>query len=482
MNHTTSPQSAARTRAGVTLALVVGAVGIYKAIESMTSPALPILQEELNASRAEIAWVLTGVLLTGPVVTPVIGRLGDLYDKRRVLLGVLCIVGAGTLLSALSVSMPMLIAGQLLQGVGLGTVPLAVGIMRDTQSASRLKFGNGLMVGVIFACTALAMLVAGPIADRLDYHWLFWMPFAVLVVAIVAAWVLVPSCPSNSSGRHVDLLGAALFGGSLATLLIGFTYAPEWGWTSYRFVALVVGSVVLFAIFVAVELRSVDPLVDVRILASHEVIVASGLMVMAGFTINLFFVMIPMQVQQPASTGYGFGASGTTTSAILVPGVLMGALAPVAGWIEARVGRRAAAAIPPILTAASFLLMIASPGALPLVVAAMLVCGFSTGIGITQAMNIIATSVPEDRVSAFSGMNFVVKAVGSTSGVQIAASILSTDAASAHDAPAWSAFLTVFAVGVGLATAALLLVLTLRPSRDAGAGAPSPAEPVEATV
>jgi MFS family permease len=427
----------------------------------MTSPALPLIQNELDASRAQIAWVMTGILLTGPVVTPVIGRLGDLYDKRKVLLAVLAVVGVGTLISALSVSMPMLIVGQLLAGFGLGTVPLAVGIMRQTQTEARMKSGNGIMVGTIFAFTALAMLVAGPIADHFDYNWLFWLPFALLLAMIAAVWILVPSCPATRGGQRLDLLGASLFGGSLATLLIGFTYAPDWGWASYRFLGLVVLALLLFAAFVAVELATADPLVDVRILGSHHVVVASFLMMTSGFTINLFFVMLPMQVQQPVETGYGLGASSTLTSYLLVPGVLIGTAAPLASWFEARLGRRVATVLPPLLASSSFLLMTASAGRLPVVAAAMLLCGFSCGIGITQALNIVATSVPEDRVGAFSGINFVIKAIGSTSGVQIAASILSTDAASASESPSWHAFLTVFAVGGAVSLVAVLLALTM---------------------
>ncbi len=164
----------------------------------MTSPALPILQAELGASRASIAWVLTGVLLTGPIVTPIVARLGEIWDKRRVLLGVLVIVTIGALVSALSASMPMLIAGQMLQGFGLSTVPLAVGIMRETQSVERTKAGNGIMVGAIFGSTALAMLVSGPIADNLHYSWLFWFPFFLLILIIAAVWWLVP----RLAGKH----------------------------------------------------------------------------------------------------------------------------------------------------------------------------------------------------------------------------------------------------------------------------------------
>jgi len=348
----TGGPAARRARAGAILAVVVGAVGTYKGIESMTSPALPILQEELGASRAEIAWVLTGILLTGPVVTPIIGRLGDIWDKRRVLLGVLAIVGLGTVVAALSASMPMLIAGQLLQGFGLSTVPLAVGILRETQSPTKVELGNGIMVGTIFGATALAMLIAGPIADHLHYSWLFWFPFVVLVTVMVAVWRLVPPCPPTASGRRLDVLGAVLFGGALAVVLVALTNAPDWGWHSARFLGLVGVSVVVAVVFVVVELRAEDPLVDLRVLVGRQVLVAVSLMVMAGFMLNALLVSIPMQMQQPVQTGYGLGATATLTSFVLVPGILIGTTAPAAAWFAHRIGMRATSVLSAAITLA----------------------------------------------------------------------------------------------------------------------------------
>ncbi|MBI0374786.1 MFS transporter [Streptomyces albiflaviniger] len=439
------------------MALVIGAVGIYKAIESMASPALPILQGELGASRAEIAWVITGVLLTGPVVTPLVGRLGDIYDKRTVLLCVLSIVGVGTLTSALSFSMPMLIIGQLLQGFGLSTVPLAVGIMKETQSEERLKFGNGLMVGAIYACTALAMLVAGPIADHLHYSALFWFPFIVLAAMIVLSWRLVPSCPP-AAGRstHIDFIGAALFGGGLAAFLVALTKAPDWGWTSTGFLSLVGLAVMLLVTFVFAELKIREPLVDVRILGSRQVAAAVVLMIVAGLVINIFFISVPMQVQQPTSTGYGLGATGTMTSLILVPGTLIGTAAPVVSWIERTVGIRLATLCGPGIMAVGFLCAVQSAGSVGLTAASMLCAGLGSGIAIAQAMNLVVAAVPADRVGAFSGLNFVAKAIGSTSGAQVSASILSTDAAEANQAPGWSAFNAVFLFGLAFTVIALI--------------------------
>lgn len=473
--------SAQRAQAGVILAVVIGAVAAYKGLESMTSPALPILQAELGASRASIAWVLTGVLLTGPIVTPIVARLGEIWDKRRVLLGVLVIVTIGALVSALSASMPMLIAGQMLQGFGLSTVPLAVGIMRETQSVERTKAGNGIMVGAIFGSTALAMLVSGPIADNLHYSWLFWFPFFLLILIIAAVWWLVPASPANMSHGRIDLLGSALLGAGLSVLLLAFTYAPDWGWTSIGFLALLGAALGLLFVFGLAELRISDPLVDVRLLAHHSVFTAAGLMVMAGFCINAMLVAVPMQIQQPTGTGYGLGASATLTGFMLVPAMLIGTTAPLATWIEHKLGQRTATIVGPVSIAAAAFSLMASAGNFTMVLTGLLLVGFGCGISITQAMNLVVSGVPPERVAAFSGLNFVVKAVGATSGAQIAASILSTDAAAASDSPSWAAFNAVWLMCAGMCIATLILGLTIKNRRSStdssAAGAAGTATP-----
>lgn len=435
-------------RLGVCLTITVGAVGIYKAIESLVSPALPIIQAELGATRAEAAWVMTSVLLTGPIVTPLIGRLADIYDKRKIILSVMLIVTLGTFISSISYSMLTLIVGQLLQGFGLSLVPLAMGILRQTQSSSILKFGNSLMVSSIYAATAIGMLVAGPIADHFHYSLLFWLPCALMLCLSIFAGFLLPNCPPAANcSPHVDFPGAALFAASLAPFLVAITFAPRWGWTSPGFLGMCAASLVALTIFVRCELRQPHPLVELRLLRDPRVSAALVLMIVAGYSINSFFVSVPALIQQPLVTGYGLGGSATVTSLILVPGILVGIFAPVVNLVERRAGTLSAIVLGPVILAAGFAIASQSAGSFVLVLASMFCAGFGSGVTITQAMNLVVAGVPSERVGSFSGVNFVAKAIGGTSGAQVVAGILSTDARVSGAEPEWSSFLIVFGVG-----------------------------------
>ncbi|MFC9557719.1 MFS transporter [Rhodococcus sp. NPDC056960] len=443
----------------MTLSVVVASVFAYKGLESVLSPAIPIVQESLGATEAEIAWVLTAVLLTGAVATPLIGRLADIRNKKTVLLWVLGIVAVGVAISGLSVSVPMLTVGQLLQGIGLGVVPLAFGIIRDTQTEERVKSGNGAVIGFIYAGTGFAIVGSGVLVTLLPWRWLFCVPFAIIVVIFLASWKLVPSCPPVKRGS-VDWAGAALLGSSMAVLLIGITEAPEWGWLSTKFGGAVATSAALLAAFTFVELRSREPLVDLRILATRPLAVSCLIYLMCGFSVNMMFLTIPMLAQQSADTGFGLAASAFTTSLILLPiGLVGAAAAPVTGWLDAHIGSRATLLVAIIANGAAFTMLLVANGSFLLVILGSTLVGASGGVALTQAMNIVALTSPASRIGAFSGLAFVVKAVGGTLGVQISGSVMTTG--SQGGTPSWSSFVIVFGIGiavtVGVAAACLLL-------------------------
>ncbi|MCZ4590607.1 MFS transporter [Rhodococcus opacus] len=446
----------------LTLAVVVASVFAYKGLESILSPALPLIQESLGATEAQIAWVITGVLLTGAVATPLIGRLSDIRDKKTILLAVLAIVAAGTAVSGLSNSILMLTCGQLLQGVGLAVVPLAFGIIRDTQTEARIKSGNGSVIAFIYAGTAFALVGSGLLVSVLPWRWLFSVPFAIITIIFIAAWRLIPSCPPANHGR-VDYTGATFLGSGMAVILIGITKAPEWGWLSIEFGATVLICVALLTTFVALELRSSEPLIDVRLLATRPLAVSCLVYLLCGFATNALFLAVPMLVQQPTDTGFGLGASEFTTSLLLLPLGLAGAVvAPLTGWLDLRVGGRTTMLAGVILAGASFILLLTANGHFLMVMGATILIGASGGITLTQAMNTVALTSPVSRIGAFSGLAFVVKAVGGTLGVQLSGSILTTGTSTA--APTWASFTIVFVMGISV-TALVALSCLLLPRR-----------------
>ena len=461
MATTSSP---GRVAIAATLCVVTAALFAYSTLETMLSPALPAIQHAVGASTPAIAWVFTGLLLAGAVSTPLVGRLADVRDKRTVLLGVLVVVALGTLLAAVATNVALLTAGQVLQGVGLSLVPLSVGIIRDTQPARRIAASNGLIVGTAASSTAVGLVVAGPILEVLPYTWLYWIPFVVIVAAFVVAWVVVPSCPPTRRGR-LDSAGAVLLASGLALLLIGISRSSKAGWGSPLVLTLVVVGVAVLGVFAAVELRTSEPLVDLRLLGTRAVLLTCAVAFVVGFGTFAVFVLVPMMVESPTTTGYGLGGSALSSGLYLVPlGIIGTAVAPLTGRLERALGTRGVMLTGTVAMVAAALVLLAAPGRPWLILVSTALAGLTVGFGLTGAMNIVVATVPEDRTASVSGLAFVAKSIGGALGAQLGAVLLAQSTAPDAELPAWSGFRSAFLLAAAVSMAAVLLSIAL-PSR-----------------
>ncbi|WP_051791957.1 MFS transporter [Amycolatopsis jejuensis] len=461
MNSGSSLSPATRT-ATASLSVLAAALFVYSMLESQLSPALPQIQTAVGASTTGIAWVFTGLLLSAAVSTPLVGRLADVHDKRSVLLGVLTIVAVGILVSALAPNVYVLAAGQILQGVGLSLMSLAVGIIRDSLAPGRIASSTGFMVGMASAGQAVALVLVGPILLVLDYTWLYWIPLVVIGIAIVAAWIFVPSCPPVKQER-VDWPGAALLGTGLALVLLGLSVSPAVGWGSPVVLGLLVVGLLVIAGFTMLELRRRDPLVDVALLKNRAVLVTSANAFVVGLAAIVMLVLVPIAVQLPAAaTGYGLGGSVLESGLFLLPLGLVGAVtAPVAARVERLLGARAVLLIGSAAIAAGSLLLIAAPGRPWIIPVATGLGGLCFAFGLTQVMNNVVWTVPADRTSSLSALMLVARSVGGTLGAQLGAVFLALSADPVTQLPTWSGFRNAFLLAGAASVAALLITFAL---------------------
>lgn len=175
--------------------------------------------QDLKASTGDISWVLTAYLLSASVLTPILGRLGDISGKRKVLLVVLAILAAGTLLAAVAPNLPVLIVARALQGAAGAILPLSIGIVRDLLPREKVGVTVGLLSAIFGIGAGLGIVAAGPIVDHLSWHWLFWLPLVRIVVALIGVTFGVPESKVRTPGR-LDLVGAAILSVSLVSLLL----------------------------------------------------------------------------------------------------------------------------------------------------------------------------------------------------------------------------------------------------------------------
>lgn len=417
---------ATRQHHHVTFALLALAVVSYALLQSLVAPALPDLQRALHTSVNSVSWVLTAYLLSASIATPVIGRLGDMYGKERLLVVVLVLLCAATVVSALATSLATMLVGRVVQGAAGGVFPLAFGIVRDEFPRDRVAGAVGAMSALAGVGGGAGVVLAGPIADHLSYHELFWLPLAPLVPATVAIHLFVPESPVRVPGR-VGWTGAALMSTGLAAVLVAVSEAPVWHWLSARTLGTLAVGVVVLAAWVRSEAGSEHALVDMRMMRIRGVWTTNAVALLLGFGMYASFILLPEYVETPPRAGYGFGASVTGAGLFLVPSTLAMLLAGAqTGRLERRFGSK-----PPLLagaavTAASYALLVVARSERWQVYLAALLLGTGIGLAFAAMVNLIIENVGPAETGVATGMNAVTRTVGGAFGGSTVASILAS--------------------------------------------------------
>jgi MFS family permease len=421
MTHThTEP----RLRPGATLAVLSLAAMAYILLQSMVVPALPEIGEKLHTSQSTVTWVLTAYLLSASVATPILGRLGDMFGKKHVLVAVLVSLVVGSVVAALTTSITVMIVARIIQGGGGAIFPLAFSIIRDEFPRERVPGAIGLISAIIGVGAGIAIVIAGPVVDTLSFHWLFWIPGVMAAIAAVATLLLIPESPIKAPGR-ISLLATGTLSGWLICLLLGVSEGPTWGWTSIRTIGIFAGAVVLFVAWISVELRSEQPLVDVRMMRIPTVWWTNVTATLFGFGMYSVMIAIPAFLQAPKSSGYGFGASITTSGLALLP---MSAAMLVAGVATGRVARNYGSKAPlvagSVLGSLGMLFLVFEHGSQWDFYVALALVGLGIGFAFSAMSNLVVEAVPASQTGVATGMNANVRTIGGSIGSQIVSSVI----------------------------------------------------------
>lgn len=227
-----------------------------------------------------------------------------------------------------------------LQGAAGAILPLSIGIVRDELPRDRVGITVGLLSAVFGIGAGLGIVAAGPIVDHLSWEWLFWLPLVLVGVALAGVGFGVPESPVRTPGR-LDLLGTAILSVSLVSLLLAISKGRDWGWLQSPTLSLLAVGVVALVAFVLVELRVREPLIDMRLLAIRGVWTTNLVGLAFGFAMFGTFLLIPLLLELPAATGYGFGFGKTVSQAglFLLPTTLMMLVfGPLSGLLDRRFG------------------------------------------------------------------------------------------------------------------------------------------------
>jgi len=431
----------------------------YALLQSLVVPALPTLRRELDTSATGAAWVFTAFLLAACVATPLASRLGDLLGKKRLLVAVLIALAAGTLLSALATSLSVMLLGRVIQGFGGAVFPLAFGIMRDELPPRRVSGGIGAMTAILGMGGVVGIVLAAPILDNLSYHWLFWIPLLVILASLAATLVVVPESRVRAGGG-LSWPAALLFSASLVCLLVAVSKAPEWGWSSTKVAGLLVAAVAFGLAWLAVERRTRHPFIDLRVVVDRGTWTANVAAILLGWGLYSGFVLVPQFVQEPKSTGYGFGVSATRAGLFLLPwATAMLFASPLSSRLSAVRGTKWSLAAGSAVGACGFAFLFAAHAHEWEVLVASAVIGTGVGLAFTAVANLVVETVPQTETSVASGVNIIARTIGGVVGTQVAVSVVATTV-TASGSPTLEGYLWIF--GISAAVLALAGLTALR--------------------
>jgi len=419
--------TAHRVHPNIILAVLSLAGLAYAVLSSSVIPALPTIQHDLHTSEAGVSWVLTGYLLSASVATSIIGRLGDMYGKERLLLYTLIALALCTLLAAVSDSLGVLIVARVIQGSAGGIFPLAFAIARDEFPADRVAGSIGLMSSILGVGAGVGLISGAIIVQNLSWQWLFWIPLAVIVVAAVCTWRFIPESPVRVPGR-VNWLAAALMSIGISLVLIAVSETTTWGWGSPKTLALIAVGLLFVAAWIMVELRSREPLIDMAMMRIRGVWTANLAAFLLGAGMYSAFIVFPDFAQLPKSTGFGFGASIIVSGLYLLPScLLMGVLGSQAGRVARRYGSKPSLVVGAGITAVAFgWLWVAHAHPYDMLISSALL-GIGIGLAFAALGNLIVQAVPPEQTGVAGGMNTVMRTLGGALGAQLAATFIANN-------------------------------------------------------
>ncbi|MFF9159166.1 MFS transporter [Streptomyces longwoodensis] len=461
-----APQPTARTGGVVATLALAGTTAAV--MQTLVTPLIAELPQILDTSPSNAAWVITVTLLVAAVCVPISGRLGDLVGKRRMLLACVVPLVVGSVVCALASGVVPMIVGRGLQGMGMGMVPLGIALLRDVVPAEKLSSSIALVSASMGIGGGLGLPIAAAIAQYADWRVLFWGSAGLAAAIGVLIWFLVPNVPAGAKGQRFDLAGALGLAVGLVCLLLAVSKGADWGWGSATTLGLFAASVVVLLAWGLWEVRTTDPLIDLRTTARPRVLLTNVASVFVGFGMYASMLVMPQLLQFPEATGYGLGQSMLAAGLWMAPGgLMMMVVSPLGGKLTNARGPKVTLVCGALVLAAGYALAQALIGTAWGVMVVTLVTSGGVGLAYGAMPALIMGSVPLSETAAANGFNTLMRSLGTSIGSAVIGVILAqmTTRMGGYTFASEAGFRTALLVGGGLALVSAAIAAVIPAAR-----------------
>ena len=469
--------------------------------ETMLIPAIPDLIRDFDVSYSMSSWILTAYLISGAVMTPIAGKLADIYGKKKVLLGILAAYIIGLAMASFSPNIYFMIAARAVQGVGMAMFVIAFGIIRDQFPREKLSIGQGVISSMFASGAVLGLLLGGFIIQNYGWHATFLsaIPIAIALFVINSKYNYEkqssetrqeeisdrtlrgkPKVVGYKKKEKVDVKGAITLAAFVTSFLLALTLSETTtenngsgsssGSSVSLFYMLVALGITAFVLFVIIERREKYPLVDFKVIL-HKVILPSNLIILVvGFSMFMVFQTIPILVRNPQP--FGFGLDAAETGYVQLPfAIVLLIFGPTSGFIVSKMGSIRPIIIGVAVTTAGFMGLLAFHA--DLLTISLNLAVLSTGLSLTNvgAMNVTMLATPIQHTGMSLGTNNLMRILGSSIGPTLAGMymqanqsslLIAGQTASSSSFPSANAYNFIFLTAVILSVASIGLALFLR--------------------
>ncbi|MGD6748171.1 MFS transporter [Streptomyces sp. BH106] len=475
-----APQSGSRAGAVVATLALAGTVAAI--MQTLVTPLIAELPRILDTSASNAAWVITVTLLVSGVCVPVSGRLGDLIGKRRMMLVCAVPLFVGSVVCALSSSVVPMIVGRGLQGMGMGMVPLGIALLRDVVPTEKLSGSIALVSASMGIGGAIGLPIAAAVAQYANWRVLFWGAAALAAIIGAMIYLIVPDVPAAAKGQRFDAPGAIGLAIGLVSLLLAISKGADWGWSSATTSGLFGVAAVALLVWGFYELRTRDPLVDLRTTARPRVLFTNAASILIGVGMYSFMLIAPQVLQFPEATGFGLGQSMLAAGLWMAPGgVMMMLISPLGGKLINARGPKSA------LICGALVIAVGYGVALPLMGTAwgIMLAGVVINSGVALAYGampaLIMGSVPLSETAAANGFNTLMRSLGTTIGSAVIGVVLAqmTISMGGYTLASEDGFRTGLMIGCGVALVSAAVATLIPALRKEGADQSAEAQPTE---
>ncbi|MGW6080939.1 MFS transporter [Streptomyces sp. NPDC055186] len=461
--------------------LILSAVA-FSSLQSLLVPVLTHIEHTFHTDQRTVVWVLTAYLLSASILTPVLGRAGDMVGKRRMLVVTLVALTVGSALAALAPSVGWLIAARVIQGAGGGVMPLSFGIVRDLYGEARVSRAVSVLAAIGALGYGAGIIAAGPVVDVLGYPWLFWLPTITTAIAAVAALFVIPDSPVHGP-RGLPLLPALLLSVALVALLVALSEGDVRGWTSPPILALAGLSVLAVVGWVRTETRVPVPLIDMAMMRRRGVWSSNCVSALLGFGMFAGFAFLPQLMQTPPEAGYGFGSTISESGRLMLPSALaMFAVGFATTPLVRRFGSRAVTASGAALGSLSFLGLAGFHATAWQTCVAATLLGVGLGLVFATVAGVVVGAVPPEQTGVASGMNANIRTIGGSLGAAAMGAIVTTRVSATGHPPESAYTLGFTTLGVALALGGVAALFIPGPRGRLVGGSPRETAPAGSDV